>query len=768
MAPLAEDPFYEREVEGLDLRELFDILLRGKWIILGVVLLMALPAAVYFALQPSMYSSDVTLLVDKQSSSLADILPGGGNAGGWWQNQNNLGNEILVIQQSMPLAQTVAERLMQSARVPGDDQPLTVLRPLDSGDSLRTLDVAFRLQTDYVTASILPDADAIRLVAVSTSPQEAAYIANLYAEEFVEVTRNANRASYSEARSFLEGQVSDTEAALVTADNRVKDFMFQEGAVALPEETSQLVMQIGQAEAQRDAASVRARAAQARIAGLRGELARLEPSLQRSFSSGLDAELQTALGVQQEVERQLETFYRATPSLRADPNPGPEISRLRGELDRARAEVQGLRRRLAAQSLESGTGPSEPGVGFNRAALLRSQIADANVELQQAQSEQSQLGARIREYEAELSAVPSQTIELAQLQRERVAAEQLYVALRANLQEAQVAEQSQIGHAQIIRPGYPAAVPYGPKRLRNMVLVVLLGLGLGCALAVAKVRLDHRVNRPDDVRSNGFTLLGTIPDTTELIEEDFGGEEIAVVGGREVDTHLVTLLNPMAAASESYRALRTSVQFSRADSVISTLLVTSSNPSEGKSTTSINLAVVFAQSGRRVLIVDADLRKPTIHKKLGLPREPGLVQSLFSDGSTSEAMFHEVADDLYVLPAGSIVPNPSELLGSKSMRDLLDDLRGQFDVVIIDAPPVLAATDAVLVSTQVDATLLVARSGSTKDFDLHSVSQTLNGVGANLIGVVLNGFDVSKAYGYKYKYDYQFNNKYAYGSEDMA
>ncbi len=306
--------------------------------------------------------------------------------------------------------------------------------------------------------------------------------------------------------------------------------------------------------------------------------------------------------------------------------------------------------------------------------------------------------------------------------------------------------------------------PFAPSRLRNLVLGGILGLFLGGALAIGRVRLDHRLNRPDDLKEFSAPLIATIPNTNELIERDFDGQDTVTVDGRDVDSHLVALLNPMAAASEAYRGLRTSVQFSRPDVMVKTILVTSANPSEGKSTTAANLALVMAQAGRRVLLVDGDLRKPTAHRKFGVAREPGLVQMLFEETPTTFDDLPEPADDLYVLTAGRIVPNPSELLGSKRMRDLINQMRDQFDIVIFDAPPVLAATDAVLLSTQADATLLVARAGQTRDYEIQSALQELGGVGASVIGTVLNGFDVSKSYGYKYKYAYRYGSDYAYGS----
>ena len=141
------------------------------------------------------------------------------------------------------------------------------------------------------------------------------------------------------------------------------------------------------------------------------------------------------------------------------------------------------------------------------------------------------------------------------------------------------------------------------------------------------------------------------------------------------------------------------------------------------------------------------------------------MQRLFSEEPFTLDGLHQPADDLWVLTAGSLAPNPSELLGSKRMRELMDEMKEHFDLIIFDAPPVLAATDAVLLSTQCDATLVVSRAGQTRDYDLDSALEALNGVGAAVIGTVLNGFDVTKSYGYRYKYAYRYGSDYAYGSE---
>ena len=760
------EPYERFEDDQIDLRSLFDILLRGRWIIAAAVALVTIPVLLYSIIQPSVYSSYSLLLIDKENSSLADVFGGQQMGGGWW-NTTDLSNELLILSQSYPLAESAARRLMQMERIPGTDRPLGVLWDHDEDRSRTEQEVAFALQEDYVSSSqAAGEADAVQVSVRSTDPAEAALIANVYSEAFVDLTRESSRAGISASREFLEGQVEEQDSALRQIDAEVEDYMMREDAIALDEEQSQIVEQIASAQAQRDASEVQIRTLRARMRAIEAELRQLEPQLGDRLGSGLDAELETAQERVQSLLAQLDAYYQQDPSLRNTETPPDYVASLQDELRRARDRVQQISSRLSRESLAAAGAPGDPSAGFVRASGLRAQLSDLRVEVQGLEAQRDQLAARLSQYEGELSRIPRQSIELAQLQRNRLATEALTGALVTNLQEARVAEQSQLGYAKPIRPAFETEEPVAPKRLRNVFLAMIFGLFLGSALAIAKVRLDHRLHRPDDVRDRGYSLIGTVPDTTDLIERDFEGKDTVQIDGRSIDSRVITLLNPMAAASEAYRALRTSVQFSRPDVVVQTIVVTSSNPGEGKSTTAANLAVVMAQAGRRTLLIDADLRKPTGHKKFGVPREPGVVQLLFDDKPIEMSDFIEVADDLWMLPAGALAPNPSELLGSRRMRDVLQEMKEQFDIIILDAPPVLAATDPVLLATQVDATLVVTRAGMTKDYDLAATMDALLGVGASVIGTVLNGFDVSNAYGYRYKYAYRYGSDYAYGSEN--
>ena len=245
-----------------------------------------------------------------------------------------------------------------------------------------------------------------------------------------------------------------------------------------------------------------------------------------------------------------------------------------------------------------------------------------------------------------------------------------------------------------------------------------------------------------------------------MIKSDFDGQKRVSLNGTTYDTALITLLNPLSPVAEGYRRLRTNIQFSDPDRDIRVVMVTSAEPSEGKTISSANLAIAYAQSGRRTLYLDTDLRRANGHKVFGIPREPGLVDLLFDSVSPNLSSFASGIEDLYVIPAGRSVPNPAEVLESMKMQKFLDRVRDEFDVVVVDTPPLLAVADALLVTRQADTCLLVCSANSTTIHALDTASSMLRDVGANLAGVVLNKMEGSSSSGYGYGYGYSYQNYY--------
>jgi len=218
--------------------------------------------------------------------------------------------------------------------------------------------------------------------------------------------------------------------------------------------------------------------------------------------------------------------------------------------------------------------------------------------------------------------------------------------------------------------------------------------------------------------------------------------------------------------AEAYRALRTSLLLTSLGAPPKVILVTSALPQEGKTTTSINTAIVLAQKGTRVLLIDADLRRPTIHKTLGMGPKTGLSNVLTGNATLQQTMVRStILPSLWVLPAGTPPPNPAELLASTNMRDVLAELREQYDHIVVDTPPTLSVTDAVVMSTRADAVVLVIRCGQTTKQALRRARDILAQVNARVSGVLLNAVDLASP-DYYYYYEYQGKYGHAYYQED--
>ena len=264
----------------------------------------------------------------------------------------------------------------------------------------------------------------------------------------------------------------------------------------------------------------------------------------------------------------------------------------------------------------------------------------------------------------------------------------------------------------------------------------------------------------------GLPVLGIIPrlDLQQLNGNGGGGLRRRLGRPREIPQleRLVTRTNPLSPASEAYRMLRTSVTFANLGQKAQVIVVTSAMPGDGKSTSSANLAMTLAQQGVRTLLVDADLRKGVLHEILGVPREPGLAHLLIGsipvDKAIVEVPTGEGAEVLHFLPGGAYPPNPAELLGSDLMRDLIVQLRSSYDMVIIDAPPLNLVTDASVLGTAADATILIARAGVTEKRALGHAASQLGHLHARISGIVLNDLDVKRSgYGGDY-YAYGYSN----------
>ncbi|MGA2744410.1 MAG: polysaccharide biosynthesis tyrosine autokinase [Candidatus Sulfotelmatobacter sp.] len=335
----------------------------------------------------------------------------------------------------------------------------------------------------------------------------------------------------------------------------------------------------------------------------------------------------------------------------------------------------------------------------------------------------------------------------------------LYEGLLQKLKEAGVSAGLKSNNFRIVDRASTPAAPIEPNVPRNLLFALVLGLASGVGLAFMLEGLDNTVRTTEQAQAiSGLPSLGMIPLGSRSAREGPNPKRLVIATSKEA-VELVTQVRPQSQMAESYRALRTSLLLSNLGAPPKVIMVTSALPQEGKTTTSINCAVVLAQKGVRVLLIDADLRRPSIHKTLGMGPHSGLSNVLTGSTTLEQAITRTaILPNLFVLAAGTPPPNPAELLASSNMREVLAQLREQYDHIVIDTPPSLSVTDAVVLSPRADAAVLVIRSGQTTKTALRRSRDILMQVNAKVVGVLLNAVDLSSP---DYYYYYEYKGKYA-------
>ena len=377
--------------------------------------------------------------------------------------------------------------------------------------------------------------------------------------------------------------------------------------------------------------------------------------------------------------------------------------------------------------------------------------------------------------------LPEKGLELARLDRQVSLNMEVYTLLEKKHQEALIQEAEKVEDVQIIRPALIPTSPVNPpKTMETTGVGLLIGLVLGLMLAFLAETFDTSMGAIEEIENLlGVHTLGLIPhisqqDIKDTLREKYAGETDAEAAER--GARLVSHFAPKSRLAESYRAIRTNLAFACLERDVKSIVVTSSTPQEGKTTSIVNLAITLAQGGSRVLLIEGDLRKPMVSRMFGIDHAPGLTDVLLgnyewrkvtrtiSDLMTGTMSMAEILatpgiENLHIIASGTIPPNPAEIVYSKALDGFMQQVRAEYDYVLIDAPPLLAATDAALLATKADAVVMVYRVGKIPRGVLKRAKAQLDNVKAKVIGVILNGMraDLSSDYAdYKYKYYYYY------------
>jgi tyrosine-protein kinase Etk/Wzc len=570
-----------------------------------------------------------------------------------------------------------------------------------------------------------PKTDIIDLQFTSTEPQYSQRVANAMAQTFQEHNTSGAQQASRRRRIFLEEQMKQTDAMLQSAMSQYS--AYRSGMQVFSSKEKATAQQAGIVDLDMRRADLDAQ---------RRTFKSLLTQAQRGNGDGLQALVSSpgiaANPVIQQLYAQLTAYQQRRDSLStagaADTNPVV----------------------IAINTLITRTSSGLIAAVRNQVQALDAQI-DALDNLKSRST-------------AEIAGAPRAETEEARLSQQVAAVQKMADQLQEDHQKAKMAEAVEAGQVEIVDLAEVPTDPIAAGRTRKMALGLIFGLLLGVGAAIVIDGMNTSIRRRDDLERilqvPGLAVIPKfIPSQASAGMARLPGSKSRNGSNGKRETQraagLVTVHDARSSSAEAYRTLRTNLIFSQAVQTLRTLVVTSPAPSEGKTTTAANLAVSFAQQGMRVLIVDCDLRRSRLHKMFSVPREPGVTELVLGQIEQDAAVRETTVTGLYVLPSGQLPPNPSELLGGERMKKTLASLSEAFDLIVLDTPPLLAASDAAILSTIADGVVIVVRAGVTEADAGQQAMAQLQSVGARVVGAVLNDPDSKlQQYGGYYNYEY--------------
>ena len=404
-----------------------------------------------------------------------------------------------------------------------------------------------------------------------------------------------------------------------------------------------------------------------------------------------------------------------------------------------------------------------------RKALDQSVMSLVN-QVRTCKAKEEEIKKQYEEQKKEALVSAKEAFEFNRLRNEMSRHQRVFDLLSQRLQEVDISSGFTSTNVKIVESAKPSSVPIRPNRKRIVMFAAFIGAFLGVGLAFFFENMDDTIKTPEDLRKRlDVPLLGFVP---KMAEDESATETPSTRG-------LISITEPISSIAEAYRTIRTSLFFSIPAEEVKSIAFTSCGPGEGKTTTIANLALSIARSGKRVLLIDADLHRPMLHRIFGMDSANGLTNYLIGEISLADAIKQyshadSIVENLDVITAGPESPNPSELLGSQRMKELLTAAKGIYDWVIVDTPPVLFVSDAVVVSAICEGVVLVVRAGVNNRSILVRTKEQLEGIHARIIGSVLNSVVVTRVGRYYSDYYYHGYSRYSrdyhrsYGKRDGA
>ena len=671
---------------------------KRKWLIVGVTLAALFVGFGITRVTEPMYRAEAVLLV-KGESRTAFLMTGEPTR---LQEDVSLDTET-VRAQTMSLAQAAAVRYQEEV---GTARPAHLIaRHLHQSLSARA-----------------QEPNIIHLQSTANDRDDAIRYANAAAKAF----KDAHTTKEEAAEEYVRGELVEAERTLISIENEIADYERQHGIIDPESDTTDAVDTLSRYRTWRAEAEAERSAAEATASALKKQLANEQPTeaVSRPVPSPALEEIDKLLGEKEAALAEARARYREE---------HPAVQDLVAEV----AELRTERERRGDEKVERTEHVDNPVY-----AELRAQAADWGARAAGLTRRVDVVDRILKEHIAAIKDLPGKQADLKQLLAKREIALEAYRTLLQRHTEVTISKHMKEPKVEVLDEAV-AAAQIAPRTTKTMVFALLVGLLSSLGLALVLELTDVTIHSPEDLQGDlAVPFLGMVP----LMDD-------------RSDDHLVTAKAPKSPPAEAYRTLRSNINFSLLDEPAKTILITSAGAGEGKSMTAANLAVTMAQAGRSVLLVDTDMRRPELHRFLDNDSAPGLTNALAGEASLSDIVHDTRVPNLRLVPSGPPPPNPAELLSSEKMGELLQRLSKEADVCILDSPPVLAVTDAMILASRADRTLLVAESGRVTKHAFRETKRLIQNARGNILGVVINKMRPS-ASDYYYYYYYYYDERH--------
>ena len=629
----------------------------------------------------------------------------------------------------------------------------TLISPRDLNYSQR-IEIVEGLRNSSQSSTVR-EADVLRVEVTSSDSSDAVFLANRISNIYRNLDIAGGQGELHFVLAFLDTQIVKYEKRLAIVENQLQAFQSEFKIYSLDGSAELLLKDLTTYEGIYYTNIAELEVAHERVAYLKSQLSSSENALMEEITNTNNPMIVALRGKIAELEAQ---------KVQQMVDEGWDENSLQSrDFNRRIGEMKTKLKSITESLILSGWSEEDP---FAASQEIFNKIVEQEVEVHSARSRAEEYKKLVDQMSARLTHLPLQTLQYARLERDLKLNENLYLTMKQKYEESRITEAGQLGKVHILDPAL-IAYKVKPKKKMNLLLGIVLGLGLGIGYSFVREFLDNTVKAVEQLERKGITVLGIIPD----MHHKSGGaikKEASTPskGGTDFRRRLITYEDPKSPISESYRSLRTNITYASADKKIKSLLVSSPQPGEGKSTTTANLAIAFAQLRKRTILIDADLRKPVQHNVFDHPRGPGLAEYLIGEIEDLSTIIHATkVENLFIITAGGLPPNPSELLGSDRMSNLVDRLESEWDMVLFDSPPIVAVTDSSMISSEIDALLMVVKAGQTDRSAVDRALDTISNVKSPLIGAILNGANPETLAG-KYSYYYSYYNYYYHSNEN--